>query len=208
MSLYKPLPEGPFQVVAADVAWKYNARSPKGLGRAPERHYKTMSLEEIAALPIASVVDKDASLWFWITGPHLAIGSHIPIMRAWGFEPTAMAFVWCKKNDNAEEKVWQRWRATGRFVLESDSFFMSLGKTTRQNAEYVVLGRRGNPKRLAADVRQILIDPRREHSRKPDSFYQAVERYAGADLRKLDLFPREQRPGWISWGDEEHKFDD
>jgi N6-adenosine-specific RNA methylase IME4 len=207
MNLYKPLPEGPFQVVAADVPWKYKARSDKGLGRAPERHYQTMTLEQIAALPISSIVDRNAHLFFWTTGPHLAIGSHIPIMRGWGFEPVAMAFVWAKKNEGAEEAVWRRWRATGRFLIDTDSFFMNLGKTTRQNAEYVILGRRGNPKRCAKDVHQIILDWRREHSRKPDTFYERVDRYVGEGLRKLDLFPRERRAGWESWGDQEGHFD-
>ena len=52
-----------------------------------------------------------------------------------------------------------------------------MGHTTRQNAEYVVLGRRGKPRRLRKDVHQLIIQPRREHSRKPDELYARVERY-------------------------------
>jgi N6-adenosine-specific RNA methylase IME4 len=110
-------------------------------------------------------------------------------MRAWGFEPTAVAFVWVKLNP----------KASALFFTERDLFF-GPGLTTRKNAEYVVLGRRGKPKRLAADVFEPIIAPRREHSRKPDQFYDWAERYCAGP--RLDLFARQHREGWIVWGDE------
>jgi len=55
-------------------------------------------------------------------------------------------------------------------------------------------------------VRQIVVEERREHSRKPDSFYSAVETYCGPDARRLDLFTRERRPGWVAWGDQVDHF--
>jgi N6-adenosine-specific RNA methylase IME4 len=91
-------------------------------------------------------------------------------------------------------------------VVDPSCFFMSTGKTTRQNAEYVVLGRRGNPTRHSTTVHQILTDPRREHSRKPDSFFASVERYVSPASRKLEMFARQERPGWTVWGNETDKF--
>jgi hypothetical protein len=77
--------------------------------------------------------------------------------------------------------------------------------TTRKNAEYVVLCRRGSPKRLAADVFEIIVAPRRESGRKPDEIYSRIERYSAGP--RLDLFGRESRNGWCVWGDESTKFD-
>jgi N6-adenosine-specific RNA methylase IME4 len=126
--------------------------------------------------------------------PLIAIGAHIPVMRAWGFEPTAMGFVWVKLN----------LKAPSMGFTERDLFF-GPGLTTRKNAEYVVLGRRGHPKRLAKDVFEIIVAPRREHSRKPAEAYRRIERYCAGP--RLDLFPRERRDGWIPYGDEATKFD-
>lgn len=46
-----------------------------------------MSLDDIARLPVEAVAAEDCHLFFWVTGPFLVTGAHIPIMRAWGFEP-------------------------------------------------------------------------------------------------------------------------
>jgi len=56
----------------------------------------------------------------------------------------------------------------------------------------------------AKDVREIILAPVREHSRKPDEFFHRVERYC--DGPYLELFARERRPGWDAWGDEADKF--
>ena len=109
------------------------------------------------------------TLFLWIPGPFLVRGMHLPIMRAWGFEPSSIAFVWIKPNRKAF--------ANRGFFLDETLFAKGMGHTTRQNAEYVVLGRRGKPRRLRKDVHQLIIEPRREHSRKPDEFYARVERY-------------------------------
>ena len=83
-------------------------------------------------------------------------------------------------------------------------FFFGQGHTTRQNAEYVILGRRGDPVRRSASVRQIIPAALREHSRKPDEVFKRIEQYAEGPY--LDLFGREQRPGWIVRGNEANKF--
>jgi N6-adenosine-specific RNA methylase IME4 len=68
-----------------------------------------------------------------------------------------------------------------------------------------VLGRRGHPERLDKGVFEIIVAPRREHSRKPDEVYRRIEKYCAG--QRLDLFPRQRRDGWIPYGDEADKFD-
>jgi N6-adenosine-specific RNA methylase IME4 len=193
--LFAPLPivEGGFQCVAADVPARFRSNSVARPGRNAMRHYACHSMETIATLSVSEVVARDAFLFFWTTGPLIAIGAHIPVMRAWGFQPTAMGFVWTKLNR----------KAPTLFFTERDLFF-GPGLTTRKNAEHVVLGRRGKPKRLAADVFEIILAPVREPSRKPDEVYRRIERYCAGP--RLELFTRERRPGWIAWGDEVGKL--
>jgi len=196
-----PIPRGDFGLIAADPPWKYASWSENNdpnNSRAPERHYQTQTLEWIASLPVAQTGGANVHLMLWIPGPFLVAGAHLPILESWNFRPSGIAYVWLKQNKKALQ---------GRFfppVSEKD-FFMGLGKTTRQNAEFVVLGRRGRPVRHDKGNHQLIIEPRREHSRKPEDFYTRAERYAG-DVRRLELFGRQQREGWEVWGNETAKF--
>src|SRR5262249_24906376 len=81
---------------------------------------------------------------------------------------------------------------------------MLLGYWTRSNSEVCLLATRGKPKRLNADVRQGIIAPRREHSRKPDCVHERIERLVAGPY--LELFARQRRPGWDCWGYEVDKF--
>ena len=191
------LPEGPYGLIAADPAWQFKAWSKKGLGRSPERHYKTMPLEDICALPVKDITARDCHLMLWITGPCLVAGYHMAVFEAWGFRPSSVAFVWIKT---------KKAQPTPLFPLSSLDFHRGLSKTTWQNAEYVMLGRKGSPKRRNNLIHQLIFAPVRQHSRKPDEFYQRAKDYAGHDVRALEMFARESRPGWDVWGNETEKF--
>lgn len=191
------LPRNHFGVIAADPGTRFNAYSAKGeTARTPQKKYTTLPDNEIAALPIAGLAKRDAHLFYWDTTARIVAGRHIPIMRAWGFEPTALAFGWVKTRLYENPEL---------FLSAATSFHVGMGFTTRKNMELCVLGRRGSPKRLRKDVRELIIAPRREHSRKPEEFYERVQQYA--DGPYLELFARQERAGWIVWGDETSKFD-
>lgn len=191
------LPYRHFAVGHADVPWQYETYSDNGLERSAEAHYDCMSLADIARLDVEAHMLEDSYLFFWVTGPFLATGAHIPIMKAWGYDPVAMAFVWLKLNS--------KWHPQWLCYMQDAMFFMGMGHTTRQNAEFVILGRKGNPpERLSKSIRQIIVAPLREHSRKPDEVYDRIERYASGPY--LDLFGRQQRPGWTVRGNESEKF--
>ena len=183
-----PLPQGPFGCIVADPAWRFVMRSAKGLEGRPQ-HYARMTQAQIKALPVADVAAPDCHLFLWTTGPHMR--QAFDVMDAWGFKFSTMAFTWIKLNPG---------EAASLFMTDS-SFFMGQGYTTRKNSEWVLLGRRGKPKRHAKNVRELIIAQRREHSRKPDQFFERVERYVG-DVPKLELFSRTDRPGWETWGDQ------
>ncbi len=169
-----PLPEGKFSVILADPPWPFETWSDAGKDRSPENHYPTMTLPEIEMLPVINCAADDAVLLMWVTSdtlPHAA-----GIMIQWGFEYRSTAFVWVK--DGAP----------------------GLGYWTRKGAEICLLGVRGKPKRLAADVPEVLTAPRGRHSEKPEEIFWRIERLVSGPY--LELFGRKRREGWTVWGNE------
>jgi N6-adenosine-specific RNA methylase IME4 len=195
--LLKGLRRRHYACVLCDPPWRFTTRSARGItSRSPEHQYATMTLAQIEALPVRDYAADNAWLWLWVTMPMLAVGAHIPIMRAWGFEPSTIALTWCKVNPPRDKQ--------GVMFLDHKMFFVGLGYTTRGNAEVVVLGRRGSPKRLSKAVRQVIFQPRREHSRKPDEAHERIEQFCAGP--RLELFARQRRLGWICRGDQSDKF--
>jgi hypothetical protein len=119
------------------------------------------------------------------------------IVRPWGARYSARAFLRIKINKQSA--------ANGLpFGLTADSLHRGMGYTTRKNAEDCLLFKVGAPKRLAADVDEVILAPVREHSRKPDEAVERIERFCAGP--RVELFAREAWPGWDSWGDEVGKF--
>lgn len=164
-----------------DPPWQFKVYSDKGQGRSAERHYQTMTMEEIKNLPVCDLADKDCAMFMWTTLPVLK--ESFSVLERWGFEYKTVAFVWIKKNRKA------------------DSLFWGMGYWTRSNAEVCLLATRGNPKRLAANVHQIIISRIEEHSRKPEEARSRIEQLMG-DVPKIELFARRKAVGWDVWGNE------
>lgn len=136
-----------YGAILADPPWQYRVYSKKGLGRSAESHYPTMNIEDIKALPVADIADKDCALFLWVTFPCLQEG--LDVIKAWGFTYKTVAFVWVKQNKKA------------------DSLFWGMGYWTRSNVELCLLATKGKPKRVDAGVHQVVISHIEEHSRKP-----------------------------------------
>ena len=170
--------------ILADPGVAFRTRSAKGETRTPQRYYRCMPFAELAAIPVASITAANSFLFLWM--PLRSVFLVKPLMQAWGFRFSGSGFVWIKTNKC------------------SPGFFMGAGYGTRHNAEVCWLGRRGNPRRKSKAVRELIIAPRREHSRKPDETYQRIEALAHGPY--LELFARQQWPGWTCVGDESGKF--
>ncbi len=190
------VPEGGFNVITADPAWNHKTWSKAGKKGRPQ-HYKRMTLSEIKAMPVSDVAAKDCFLFLWTTWQHLE--KALEVMRAWGFRYSSNAFIWAK----LKKKYTLLGEPEGMLFTE-DNFFMGHGYATRKGTELCLLGRRGSPKRVGKGVRDLIIAPVREHSRKPDEFFNRVEQFA--DGPYLELNARQWRPGWAVWGDEIGKF--
>lgn len=160
------------------------------MDRSADKHYETLSIEEIAALPVSDLASKDAVLFLWATWP--TIRDALAVIEAWQFTYKTCAFCWLKADPY-------------RLFADDATPSAGLGYWTRSNSEPCLLATRGRPKRLNADVRQGIIAPRREHSRKPEGIHARVERLVAGPY--LELFSRQSRQGWEAWGVETGKFD-
>ena len=176
---------GHYRVIYADPPWTFATYSRKGKGRSAEAWYDCMSPADIRALPVQEWAAPDCILLLWVTDPLLP--QAFEVIRDWGFTYKTVGFYWAKLNKSAN-----------RAIYCDRSFFAGLGFWTRANPELCLLATRGRPHRRRADVRKLIVSPRREHSRKPEEAYARIE--ALAEGPYLELFARSAHPGWDVWG--------
>ena len=81
---------------------------------------------------------------------------------------------------------------------------IGMGYWTRKSVECCLMFTRGKPKRLSKGVRQVIMEQRREHSRKPDCVRTRIEQLV--DGPYLEMFARQSHPWWTTWGNETEKF--
>ena len=170
-----------YRVLYVDPPWDFEG----GGDRNARNHYPTMSVDEICALPVGQLAARDCAVFMWITDPFLMEGARV--LNAWGFRYTSVGFHWAKTTKNGH---WH----------------MSTGYGTRANVETCLLGTMGDmglPKDRG--VRRLIVEPVREHSRKPDRVPGDIERLY--DGPYAELFARNRRAGWASWGNQADKFE-
>ena len=166
-------------VIAADPPWSFNYYSERA-DRAVFNHYEMMSFDAIKALAVAKLAADDCALFLWGTWPDMPMW--MPVIEAWGFTYSGLAFDWVKLNANGRGLHW------------------GTGYGTRANPEPCLLARRGNLLRLDEGVHSVIMAPVGAHSAKPDEAYRRMERLFGGP--RLELFARKPREGWHTWGDE------
>jgi N6-adenosine-specific RNA methylase IME4 len=177
-----PRTVGGFSTVLADPPWRFSNRTGKV---APEHRrldrYSTMSLDDIMALDVKSILAPNAHLYLWI--PNALLPGGMEVMKAWGFRYVSN-IVWAKRRKDGGPD--------GRGV----------GFYFRNVTELLLFGVHGSMRTLSPGRSQVnMIETRkREHSRKPDEQYDLIE--ACSPGAYLELFARHARPGWTAWGDE------
>ena len=173
-----------YNLIYADPPWTFKTFSDKGKDRSPENHYNVMSLKDICNLPISKIANDNSVLLMWVVDPLL--DKAFKVIEAWGFKYKTVGFTWAKTNK------------------KSMGFFTGLGYWTRGNPEMCLLATKGKPKRISKSVPQLVVEQRREHSRKPDIMYNHIENLLEGPY--VELFARTQRSGWDSWGNQTDKF--
>lgn len=174
---------GGYDLIMADPAWSYKARSAKGLKKSAQTKYNCMSLAEIAALPVADLAARNCVLWLWATNPMLPM--QLEVAKAWGFKYSTSG-------------VWVKTTKRGKLAFGT-------GHVLRGASEPFLICTRGAPK-FAKNVRSAFLGERREHSRKPEEAYEHAMRLVPGAQRRADLFARQVRPGWDGWGDQVDRF--
>ena len=173
-----------YGAILADPPWQFEAYSgPRVAQRSAHQHYSVMPHARLADIRIPAA--DDCALFLWAVDSHL--DQAIALMGEWGFKFKTIAFVWVKtcKSDPTKPR-------------------MGMGLWTRKQSEICLMGTRGKVSRRDKGVRQVLMSPRREHSRKPDEVYGRIERLV--DGPYLEMFARQRRPGWDAVGNETDKF--
>lgn len=180
-----------YRVIYADPPWAYKTFTERDRGivphRSAEKPYESMTREELLELPVHELAHPEGCvLHMWTISSH--VDQAFELAAKWGFTFKSLSFVWVKTCKGDPEKPK-----------------MGMGKWLRQEAEVCLLFTRGKPSRADAGVRQVHLEPAREHSRKPDEFMARIERLSAGPY--LEMFSRSSRDGWDAMGNEVGKFD-
>ena len=171
--------EKKYHIVYCDPPWQYDNNHIIG---AAENHYPVMSEEQLCQLPVEEIIATDCVLFMWATAPQLEVA--INVINAWGFEYKTCA-IWNKNVDG-----------TGRFR----------GYYFRMFHELILVATKGRlpiPESENRVPSVINLPYDGKHSKKPEKFYELIETmYPYEGLNKIELFARNNRKGWDSWGNQ------
>lgn len=169
------LPEGKFNVIYADPPWCYGDKHDYNGTTGAETYYPSMTINQLCELPVISKVADNSVLFLWVTSPLL--DECWPVIKAWGFEYKT-SFVWDKVKHN-------------------------MGHYNSVRHEFLLVCTRGSfipeTKKLFDSV---VVEERSDtHSEKPHKFYEIIETLY-PNGKYLELFARNKRKNWESWGNE------
>lgn len=169
-----------YSILYADPAWRYQDKCTSGK-RGVDYKYATMSDSDILDMGelIEPIMEDDSTLWLWATAPRLPFC--LDVMNAWGFSYKTVGFNWMKRNKIA------------------DTWFMGMGNWSRSNSEFCLLGTRGKPKRVCANVRSTVDAHILGHSAKPPEVRERIVTLMG-NVPRLELFARSCGEGWDATG--------
>jgi len=172
-----PLPIDRYRVLYADPPWSYNDKADAGSVQAggAEKHYPSLSIAELCAMPVSALCEPDAVLFLWVTSP--LIFESAALIKAWGFSYRA-SFVWDKVKHN-------------------------MGHYNSVRHEFLLVCVRGSCQpdvvELFDSVQSI---EKTTHSTKPDAFRTIIDTLYPRGKR-LELFARGgDIKGWDRWGNE------
>ena len=168
--MQNPLPKKKYKTIYADPPW-YESGGGK-IKRGADKHYPLMSNRDIKLLPVSNIAEPDCYLFMWVTNNFLPEG--LDTMRHWGF------------------------RYVTNLVWGKPSF--GLGQYFRGQHEICLFGVRGKLKKKVNNESTLILKPKEKHSKKPEGFYDKIERVAYPPF--IELFARQRREGWDSWGNE------
>lgn len=169
-----------YRTIVADPPWPMPTGGPQAGTRVwnpgvpSALPYPTMTLAEIAALPVVDLAERDAHLYVWTTNAFLE--QTYALVRGWGFRPSQV-LAWVKSPRG-----------------------LGMGGAFTSTTEFVMFARRGSLAPLQRTDTTWWHWRRGPHSAKPDAFLDVVEHVSPPP--RIELFARRQRLGWDTWGNE------
>lgn len=165
-----------FRVIYADPAWSYNDKQDTPQLGGAAKHYDTMSISQLCALPVSSISQKESVLFLWVTSPLLE--DAFKVINAWGFKYKT-SFIWDKVKHN-------------------------MGHYNSVRHEILLISTKGNctpdNKKLYDSVQSI--ERNNIHSEKPIEFLNIIDDLYNFGNR-IELFCRKiKKENWYGWGNE------
>lgn len=180
-----PLQRRHYGLAKIDPPWTFKTYSAAGKGKAAEQHYDCWDLERIFSMPIEELAHPDG-MWVWLYATAPMYDAARACFDKWNVKYVTQG-VWVKMTKDGSKPTF------------------GTGYALRNSHEPFLIGKVGKPRIHARNIRSAILEPRREHSRKPEQGYVEAAKMAGP-YPKADIFSREQRPGWDAWGNEVTKF--
>jgi len=169
-----------YEIIYADPPWRYGGRSKNDPKRKPlEEFYPTMSLQDLKALNINEIADKNCLLFLWVVSPNLK--KCIELGETWGFKYITVAFVWHHK-------------------------MALLGNYTMAGCELCLLFKKGKIpegkiKGKGNGIKQFYEESKIRASQKPNEIRNRIKKLFPKSKR-IELFAREKIEGWDAIGNE------
>ena len=174
-----------YGLILADPPWRFRTWGEHNQSKSASNHYSLMTMDALKALPVNKLAADNAALVMWAVQPMLP--EAIALMNAWGFKYKT-AGAWAKQS-----KSGNKWAFGTGYML-------------RCAAEFFLIGTIGKPEIGARNIRNLIVAPVQEHSKKPAELHDSLERLFPC-VSRCELFARQSRPGWTTWGNEATKFD-
>lgn len=180
-----PLPDKKYNIIYADPPWQFNSRihqENRGFTHSLEKHYDTMTEQDICDLPVKNITADDCILFMWVTDSHLQEG--LNVIKSWGFDYKTIGFTWVKHY------------ASGSTCYNFSPYLL-------KSTEICLIGMKGKLANIKArnDIKGLVADIRTKHSKKPEEVRRRIEQMC-QDLPRIELFARHKTEGWDVWGNE------
>ena len=164
-----------FGTIYCDPPWRYNNHATRN---SAAKQYPTMTVDELAAMPVGKLAGSKSLLWLWTTV---------------AFRLQAEALIKC-------------WGFTFRSELVWNKVNLGMGNHIRLQHETLLLANRGGLRPATRSLRSVIEEKRSRHSAKPERVRHLVE--INSPSPRLELFGRKRSVGWTTFGNQDQTRSD
>ena len=172
------LPNKKYNTIVLDPPWDISMSGSVKIriNRKKKLDYKTMTLKEIKQIPLRKIANVGSHIYCWTTNKMLPYT--FDVLKEWGVN-YHLSLVWNKPNGMMPCFGY-------KFATE----FCILGFYQKPMQKFIGM----------AKLNHFLQPSKKPHSTKPGCFFDLVDKMSPSP--KLEMFARERRFNWDSFGDE------